>query len=163
MMSDFIFMFVSFFLLISTLGVCMSKNLVHAAVYLFFALFMVAGLYILLYADFLAAVQVIVYVGGILVLIIFGVMLTNRLEEPSINISSINQFTASLLCTFLFIVLCFTIFDTNWIKVNSELIENSSRLIGRLILNEYLLQFEIVSVLLLGALIGAATIARKKR
>ena len=96
-MSDFIFIFISFFLIASALGVCTSKNLVHAAVYLFFCLFMVAGLYILLYADFLAAVQVIVYVGGILVLIIFGVMLTNKLENPSINIASINQFVASLL------------------------------------------------------------------
>ena len=82
----------------------MSKNLVHAAIYLFFSLFLIAGLYVLLFADFLAVVQVIVYVGGILVLIIFGVMLTNRLEKPSINISSINQFIAAILCLFFFIL-----------------------------------------------------------
>ena len=162
-MSDFVFIGLAILLIISTLGVCISKNLVHAAVCLFFSLFIVAGFYIILYADFLAAVQVIVYVGGILVLIIFGVMLTNKLEKPSINISSINQFIASTLCTTLFILFTFTIYNTDWKISNTAEIQDSSAIIGRLILNEYLLQFEIVSILLLGALIGAATIARKKR
>ena len=162
-MGDFIFIVLAILLIISTLGVCISKNLVHAAVCLFFSLFIIAGFYIILYADFLAAVQVIVYVGGILVLIIFGVMLTNKLEKPSINISSMNQFLASTLCTTLFILFTFTIYNTNWKISNTAEIQDSSAIIGRLILNEYLLQFEIVSILLLGALIGAATIARKKR
>ena len=162
-MSDFVFIVLSSLLIITSIGVCVSKNLVHAAVYLFFSLFFVAGLYILLYADFLAAVQVIVYVGGILVLIIFGVMLTNRLEKPSINISSMNQFLAALLCLLLFIVQCFAILNGKWISSNNEIIVNSSKIIGNLILNEYLLPFEVVSILLLGALIGAATIARRKR
>ena len=162
-MSDFVFIVLSSLLIISSIGVCVSKNLVHAAVYLFFSLFFVAGLYILLYADFLAAVQVIVYVGGILVLIIFGVMLTNRLEKPSINISSMNQFLAALLCLLLFIVQCFAILNGKWISSNNEIIVNSSKIIGNLILKEYLLPFEVVSILLLGALIGAATIARRKR
>ena len=162
-MSDFVFIVLSSLLIITSIGVCVSKNLVHAAVYLFFSLFFVAGLYILLYADFLAAVQIIVYVGGILVLIIFGVMLTNRLEKPSINISSMNQFLAALLCLLLFIVQCFAILNGKWISSNNEVIDNSSKIIGNLILNEYLLPFEVVSILLLGALIGAATIARRKR
>ena len=70
---------------------------------------------------------------------------------------------ACLLCLFLFGVQCFAILNGKWISSNSEIIENSSEAIGRLILNEYLLPFEIVSILLLGALVGAATIARKKR
>ena len=117
----------------------------------------------MLYADFLAAVQVIVYVGGILVLIIFGVMLTNRMEKPSINISSFNQLTAGLLCFFLFSIQCYAILNGNWINVDAGLIENSSKSIGRLILSKHLLPFEIISILLLGVLVGAATIARKKR
>tara|TARA_B100001013_G_C24467527_1_gene386051 strand:+ start:271 stop:696 length:426 start_codon:yes stop_codon:yes gene_type:complete len=141
----------------------MSKNLVHSAVCLFFALFLIAGYYIMLYADFLAAVQVIVYVGGILVLIIFGVMLTNRLEKPSIDITSFNQLTAGLLCFFLFSIQCYAILNGNWINVDAGLIENSSKSIGRLILSKHLLPFEIISILLLGVLVGAATIARKKR
>ena len=162
-MADMVFISISFLLILSCLGVCMSKNLVHSAVYLFFALFLIAGYYIMLYADFLAAVQVIVYVGGILVLIIFGVMLTNRLEKPSINISSFNQLTAGLLCFFLFSIQCYAIINGSWINVDAGLIENSSKSIGRLILSKHLLPFEIISILLLGVLVGAATIARKKR
>ena len=162
-MADMVFITISFLLILSCLGVCTSKNLVHSAVYLFFALFLIAGYYIMLYADFLAAVQVIVYVGGILVLIIFGVMLTNRLEKPSIDITSFNQLTAGLLCFFLFSIQCYAILNGNWINVDAGLIENSSKSIGRLILSKHLLPFEIISILLLGVLIGAATIARKKR
>jgi len=162
-MSDYIFIILSTLLIISSIGVCISRNLVHAAMYLFFSLFFIAGLYILLFADFLAAVQVIVYVGGILVLIIFGVMLTNKLEKPSINISSMNQYLAASLCLLLFLIQCFAILNGKWVNSNKLPIEESSRMIGDLILTRYLLPFEIVSVLLLGALIGAATIARKKR
>jgi NADH:ubiquinone oxidoreductase subunit 6 (subunit J) len=162
-MPELVFSVISALLILSCIGVCVSKNLVHSAVFLFFALFLIAGLYIMLYADFLAAVQVIVYVGGILVLIIFGVMLTNRLEKPSIDISSFNQLTAGLLCFFLFLLQCYAIINGEWINYDSGPIENSSKEIGRLILSKHLLPFEVISVLLLGVLIGAATIARKKR
>ena len=162
-MSDFVFIALSILLIVSSIGVCVSKNLVHAAVFLFFSLFLIAGYYIMLYADFLAAVQVIVYVGGILVLIIFGVMLTSKLEKPSINISSFNQITAALLCLFLFLLQSYAIVNGSWKSGADVEIENSSYTIGKLILSKHLLPFEIVSILLLGALIGAATIARKKR
>tara|TARA_Y100001934_G_scaffold230567_1_gene278237 strand:- start:33 stop:521 length:489 start_codon:yes stop_codon:yes gene_type:complete len=162
-MSDFVFIALSILLIVSSIGVCVSKNLVHAAVFLFFSLFLIAGYYIMLYADFLAAVQVIVYVGGILVLIIFGVMLTSKLEKPSINISSFNQITAALLCLFLFFLQSYAIVNGSWKNGSDVEIENSSYTIGKLILSKHLLPFEIVSILLLGALIGAATIARKKR
>jgi len=162
-MSDFVFIALSILLILSSIGVCVSKNLVHAAVFLFFSLFLIAGYYIMLYADFLAAVQVIVYVGGILVLIIFGVMLTSKLEKPSINISSFNQITAALLCLFLFFLQSYAIVNGTWKNASDIEIENSSYTIGKLILSKHLLPFEIVSILLLGALIGAATIARKKR
>ena len=60
-------------------------------------------------------------------------------------------------------VIFFAIFNGKWISHNNEIINDSSKIIGNLILNEYLLPFEVVSILLLGALIGAATIARRKR
>ena len=65
-----------------------SPNLVHSAVSLFFTFFGVAAIYIFLYADFIAATQVIIYVGGILVLIIFGVMLTNKIENATIDLKN---------------------------------------------------------------------------
>ena len=147
----------------SAFWVVFSPNLIHSAVSLLFTLFSTAGLYIFLYADFIAATQVVIYVGGILVLIIFGVMLTSRLEKPSINISSFNQMMAGLLCFLLFAVQCYAILNGDWVNKDNLEIVGSSEIIGDLILTRYLLPFEIISILLLGALVGAATIARKKR
>ena len=90
-MGELVFLGIAALVVISAFGVVISSSLVHSAVALLFTLFGVAGLYIFLYADFLAATQVIVYVGGILVLIIFGVMLTNKIDTPSIASSSSNQ------------------------------------------------------------------------
>ena len=74
-MIDFIFIILALLTISSSIYLVTSKNLVRSAVALFFTLFGLAGFYIMLYADFLAATQVVIYVGGILVLIIFGVML----------------------------------------------------------------------------------------
>ena len=76
-MAEIAFIGVALLVVLSAFMVVISSNLVHSAVALLFTLFGVAGLYIFLYADFMAATQVVIYVGGILVLIIFGVMLTN--------------------------------------------------------------------------------------
>ena len=129
---------------------------------LLFTFFGVAGLYVFLYADFIAAAQVIIYVGGILVLIIFGVMLTNKIDDPNLSNLSKNQLIASIFCLILFVFQMQIIFNTNWFV--SELITRESTVndIGMLLLTTYLLPFEVVSVLLLAALIGAAMLSRKK-
>ena len=95
-MGNLVFASLSSIVLVSALWVVVSKNLIHAAVSLLVTLFGIAGLYIFLYADFIAATQIIVYVGGILVLIIFGVMLTNKIDKPSIATSSRNQLIGML-------------------------------------------------------------------
>ena len=77
--------------IITGVWVVISPNLIHSAVSLLFTLFGVAGLYVFLYADFIAATQIIIYVGGILVLIIFGVMLTNNIDDPKLSNKSQNQ------------------------------------------------------------------------
>ena len=135
----------------------------HSAVSLLFTLFGIAGLYVFLFADFLAATQVVIYVGGILVLIIFGVMLTNKIDKPVIESVSSNKIIGVLISSFIFTILSIIVIQTKW-----PVIENSSpgpstvELIGKLILGKYLLPFELVSILLLAALVGAALLARKK-
>ena len=94
-MGENIFFIISALVLGSAFWVVFSPSLIHSAVSLMFTLFGTAGLYIFLYADFIAATQVVIYVGGILVLIIFGVMLTNRIEQSSIDSSSKKQFINS--------------------------------------------------------------------
>ena len=150
----------------SALLVVTVRNIVHAAFSLMVTLFGVAGLYVFLQADFLAATQVIVYVGGILVLILFGVMMTSGRLEMRIHIERGQLLLGGIVALALFMLLLTVIANTpawkNLIDDGTELPPTTER-IGELILNgPFLLPFEVVSVLLLVALIGAALISRKE-
>ena len=146
----------------SALLVVISPNLVHSAVSLLFTLFSVAALYIYLYADFIAATQVVIYVGGILVLIIFGVMLTNKIDDATITSPTHNRIPGIISCLIILYVQFTVIFNTNWYKGSEIIRETTVKDIGTLLLTKYLLPFEIASILLLAALIGAAMLSRKK-
>lgn len=150
----------------SALLVVTVRNIVHAAFSLMATLFGVAGLYVFLQADFLAATQVLVYVGGILVLILFGVMMTSGRLEMRIRIERgqllLGGVIGMVLFTLLLIVIANTAVWKNLTDDGTELPPTTER-IGELILNgQFLLPFEAVSVLLLVALIGAALISRKE-
>ena len=157
-------LFLGIFVLIlgSSFMVVTSPNLVHSAVSLLFTLFGVAAIYIFLYADFIAATQVVIYVGGILVLIIFGVMLTNKIENATIKSKTHNQIPGALFSFILLVLQFYIIFNTNWLINDNPSKESTIDHIGNLLLTKYLLPFEVVSVLLLAALIGAAMLSRKK-
>ena len=162
-MGEIIFLSLIIIISSSAIWVVVSPNLVHSAVSLLITLFGVAGLYVFLYADFLAATQVVIYVGGILVLIIFGVMLTNKIDKPVIESNSSNKIIGFFVSGFIFSILSFVVLQTNW-QIAQNNIEGDStvKLIGYLILGKYLLPFELISVLLLAALVGSAMLARKK-
>ena len=160
-MADNLFILIAALVIASAFWVVFSPNLIHSAVSLLFTLFGIAGLYIYLYADFIAATQVVIYVGGILVLIIFGVMLTNKIETPSIAASSKNQFIGGMGAFVIFVIQAGIIFNTQWNIGNVQSRDETVATIGKLILNEYLLPFEIVSILLLAALMGAALLSRR--
>ena len=162
------FIFYGFALLTvaSALVVVTVRNIVHAAFSLMVTLFGVAGLYVFLQADFLAATQVIVYVGGILVLILFGVMMTSGRLEMRIHIERGQLLLGGVISVALLMLLLTVIANTpKWknLSDDGEQLEPTTRRIGELILNgQFLLPFEVVSVLLLVALIGAALISRKE-
>ena len=80
-MTELVFWFVAIFTIVSALFVVLNNQLLYSAIALLFTLFGVAGLYIFLWADFIAGIQLLVYIGGILVLVIFGIMLTNRISS----------------------------------------------------------------------------------
>ena len=150
----------------SALVVVTVRNIVHAAFSLMVTLFGVAGLYVFLQADFLAATQVIVYVGGILVLILFGVMMTSGRLEMRIHIERGQLLLGGVVALALLMLLLTVIANTpvwkNLTDDGTELPPTTER-IGELILNgPFLLPFEVVSVLLLVALIGATLISRKE-
>ena len=90
-MAESIFWFIAAFTVISAVFVVLNNQLIYSAVALLFTLFGVAGLYVFLWADFIAGVQLLVYIGGILVLIIFGIMLTNRISSVRLSQTNVQQ------------------------------------------------------------------------
>ena len=161
-MDNLLFLFISILVVVSAVNVVISSQLIYSAVSLLFTLFGVAGLYVFLYADFMAATQVIIYVGGILVLIIFGVMLTNNIDDPKLSNQSQNQIVGAVFSFAMLIMLINIVFDTEWNVQELIYRESTVNEIGVMLLSKYLLPFEIVSILLLAALIGAAMLSRKK-
>ena len=159
-MAEITFWFIAGLTIISAVMVVYSKKLLNSAIALLFTLFGVAGLYVFLWADFLAAVQVVVYIGGILILIIFGIMLTNRITTVHISHSSIQRGYGGMVVVGLMGFLGWMIVRTPWLQGQSVEPEQTVAIICRLLLTDYLMPFEVTSVLLLGALIGAATLSR---
>ena len=146
-------------------GVAFSKNIMRSAFALLFTLFGISGLYVLLSADFLAITQVTIYIGGILVLIIFGVMLTTRVTGVDIKSGTMGKVqigVAAILATTIAVTLIIIYNSTKWYLSESKEIESTVNQIGNELMTNYLLAFEAASMLLLIAIVGAAFIARKK-
>jgi NADH-quinone oxidoreductase subunit J len=139
-----------------------ARSLIYSAFALLFTFFGVAGLYVLLGADFLAAAQLLVYVGGILVLLLFGVMLTHRIYDLDLRTEKTQLMPGLIVAAGLFIIVAAVAFKTQWPEVARPPAPTTDE-IGRMFLGEYLLAFEAASVLLLVALIGAAMIVRRKK
>ena len=160
-MADFVFWIVVGVTIGSAMLVVLSKKLVYSAYALLFTLFGVTGLYVFLWADFLAVVQVVVYIGGILVLIIFGIMLTNKITSVNISNTSVQKSIGSVILLIFITGLGFMVANTPWNVVANSEPTQTTEAIGRLLMIDYLLPFEAASLLLLGALIGATTLSRK--
>ncbi|MGB9697328.1 MAG: NADH-quinone oxidoreductase subunit J family protein [Ignavibacteria bacterium] len=148
--------------LVSGFIVVTSKNIMHAAVSLFVMLFSVAVFYVLLYADFIAITQIMVYIGGILVLLIFGIMLTHKITEADLKTSNLKVIPAMIFTVGITAIIISVVLSTKWNVFSSVRYETTVEKIGVMFLTNYLLPFEVASIVLLVALIGAAMYARKK-
>jgi len=142
--------------------VVLARTLIYSAFSLLFTFFGVAGLYVLLGADFLAATQLLIYVGGILVLLLFGVMLTHKIYDLDLKAETTQRAPGLIVAVGLFVILAATAVRTQWVGAPRPPAPTTAE-IGRLFLGEYLLPFEAASVLLLVALMGAAMIVRRRR
>jgi len=159
---------VVFFLLAGmTVGgaaVCvLARSLIYAAFALLFAFVGVAGLYLLLGADFLAAAQLLIYVGGILVLLLFGVMLTHKLYNLELHTSMHQVLPATIASVTVGALLLRLALVAPWRMAGGRAPGPSTAALGRAFLGDYLLPFEAASVLLLVAMMGAALIVRRKK
>ncbi len=160
---DYAFFVFAFITLASAFIVVFSKNIVYSAFSLLFTFFGVAGLYALLQADFLAVTQILIYVGGILVLLLFGVMLTSKVVNVELKTGTLHTIPALLLVAVVAGTLS-GLFYTSWKTAtpSASTLSTTTPTLGQLLMTTYLLPFEIASVILLVALIGAAWFARKK-
>ncbi len=160
---DIIFYLFALITIGSAMLVVTTKNIVHAAFALLLTFFGVAGIYVLLAADFLAIVQIMVYVGGILVLIIFGVMLTNKITSVEIKTGTLNVLTASIVIgVFMGLVVSIMVW-TGWYSMPAPIPATTAYGLGETLISDYALIFELLAMLLLIALVGAASIARREK
>ena len=146
----------------SAVGMVTSRNVFYSALLLIACLFMVAGFYVLLEAPFLAAVQVLVYVGAIAVLIIFAVMLTERLMSKETRTWNEQWWVALLVAICLAAVLLYVVVTATWQVSAGAPPSEAIVALGQTLMSTYVLPFEVASVLLLMALIGAIIIAREE-
>ena len=147
---------------VSALGICLSRNVVRMAIGLFATLGSVAMLYFLLAAPFLAVIQLIVYVGGTLVLLIFGVMLTAKSPWASFDVKRSELVIAGLVCVVLATALIGIVLHTTW-PTTGPTDAIPVAVIGQELLTTYLVPFEAASVLLLVVMIGAAYLVRQEK
>jgi NADH-quinone oxidoreductase subunit J len=147
----------------SAVFIVSSKNIMYSAIALFVTLFSIACLYILLRADFIAVTQLMVYVGGILILLLFGIMLTHKITSVDIKTSNLNLIPSIIFTVGITSIIIFIMLTTNWRNTAPMKNETTVNEIGRLLLTNYLLPFEIASIVLLVALIGSAMYARKNK
>ncbi len=157
-----VFLGLAAFLAVTALTVVLSRNLFHSALALVGALFGVAGLYLLLEAEFLAISQILVYVGAIATLIIFAIMLTRGIMLGRTSPTNHQALPATIMSVLLFVVLGGILASVPWPEVGASLPEAETMLadLGVALATTYVIPFETVGVLLLVALVGAVMLAR---
>lgn len=160
---DIIFYIFAAITLLSALFVVTTRNIVHSAFYLLFTFFGVAGIYVLLGADFIAISQILIYVGGILILLLFGVMLTNKITNVEIRTGTVHMLPAAIATGIFMGAVVAVMVWTEWKSEPSVIPLTTTKDIGHLLLTDYVLIFELLGILLLVALIGAASIARRDK
>jgi NADH-quinone oxidoreductase subunit J len=153
------------FAAMTIIGACVvvfARSLIYSAFGLLFAFFGLAALYVFLGADFLAAAQLVIYVGGILILLLFGVMLTHKLYDLNLRTETYQFFPSLLVALAVFLTLLGVMMKTTWHNPGPLPQDPTTAEIGVLFMKDYILPFEIASIFLLVALIGAAMIVRRR-
>lgn len=165
-MAHVIFYLMSFLIIISAFLMVTSRNIFHSALYLAATLFGVAGIFVILNSYFVAGIQVLIYIGAVVVLAIFVINLTRKItgtEVPQFNKQIFPSFVISLLAIVLIIL---AVLKTDWFhRIPGGTIANvdNTIIIGRQFLTDFVIPFEVISVLLLAALIGAIVLVAKDR
>jgi NADH-quinone oxidoreductase subunit J len=138
-------------------------RVMHMALALAFTFFSLAGIYLLLQAEFLAVVQILVYAGGISILMIFGIMLTKPEEGAASRAFQLHQWISLAIVTCFFLVVMVVIYENPIFSPTTKDAASSVKSIGSVLFQNYAIPFELASILLLVALVGAIVMARKEQ
>lgn len=162
-MTLYVFYFLSFLAVLSALMVVFSKNPIYSVLYLVITFFCVGGHYLILSAEFLFAVHIIVYAGAIMVLFLYVIMLMNLNKETEPHKKTVYQFAAVVSGGLLLMVLVGALrgAESAHVQLGADSDIGLVKNLGRMLFNEFLLPFEIVSVLLLAAMVGAVMLGKE--
>ncbi len=145
------------------LGVVLAPSMIYAAFLLGGVFTAMAGMYVLLNADFVAAAQILIYVGAVNVLLLFAIMLVNRsAPDQAADKRNVRSLVGLGVCFSIFVLLLSAINQVSWKLSTEKPIENSTLQLGIQFFSNYLLPFEVISILLLVALVGAIILARRE-
>ncbi len=159
--TSFIFYFFEISAALSAVALIFIRNVFYGALLLIICLLALAGIYVLAFAEFIAVTQILVYAGGILVVIIFGIMLTTKISGKPLVVEHMYQFSGALVGLSFFALLIYSI-SSEASFTASEVLQrqyNSVSRIGIDLMSEFVLPFEIAGLLLLVALVGASVTA----
>ncbi len=140
-----------------------TKNVVHAAYALALVLIGIAGVYVVLNAELLAVVQILLYAGGVVILLVFGIMMTSRLRGEKLLSESKNVFTGLVISILFFVGFCYLIGNHPFEITKSLSGEDQVKQIGVSFLTDHIVAFELIAFVLLVALVGAAYLAKMSR
>lgn len=161
-LGDYLFYAIAALTVAGAAGVAFSRNVVWSAIGLLMALLGTGAVYVFLSADFLAVTQLLVYIGGVLVLILFAVMLTNRIGDVDVSNRSFGLLGGLALFAAVTPLLVFVAALVPWRSRPPGALAPTTAAIGDEFLSSWLLPFEVASVVLLATLIGAVVMARKE-
>lgn len=162
---EVVFLLLGVIALASAVAVVTTRNVVHAALYLVVTLASAAGTYLMLTADFVAWVQVLIYVGAVIVLILFGIMLTKAPIGGQADVDSENRLPAlvvALASAATLVALVVQAFKDAYVDLAAVKQGSGGEAVGTAIFSNYVLPFEVVSILLLAALVGSIVLSRRE-
>lgn len=161
-LSAFMFYFLESIAALSAIALIFIRNVFYGALLLIICLLALAGIYVLAFAEFIAITQILVYAGGILVVIIFGIMLTTKISGKPLVVEHAYGVPGALIGISSFILVVYFLSKESFVEVPSPSAQmdfNSINIIGISLMSDYMLPFEVAGILLLVSLIGAAVVA----
>lgn len=160
-----IWYFLSGLTLLSALMVVLAKNPIHSVLYLVFTFFCISGHYVLLNAQFLMAVNIVVYAGAIMVLFLFVIMMFDLRKNQPESKSNLTKLAGSVVAGSLLVVLIALVRQNNFMTPQSEGFKSQTGMVenlGKVLYSEYLLPFELVSILFFVAMVGAVLLGKRE-